>query len=241
MISNIIKATIDGLLSNWFLYGYYEHKNLEHGVLQCFLQSPSTFGVSMIPMYTVRTVLNTVSKVNIKSFTNTGIILTQKYSRFENITQSNRLFREWRDTGQWLYGVSFKGVNYYLGPGMLLDQNYKPLIMATCSIVTFKRKGVIHWYYHSPTVNLAPTLMADSVWRKFILDYFIPLCNQPIQAKRFCQSVPKNYQNVLQTVTVQIHDLSKFIVSVKTPELTEDLTEELTAEMQSLAELPQLI
>lgn len=241
MISSTIKYTIDELLSDWFLYRYYSHKNLEGSVLSHFLQSPSTFGVSMIPMHTVKTIMETASRVDMKSFTNTGIILTQGYSYFKSITQSNRFFCEWKNVKQQLRIVSFKGVIYYLGPGMLLDQNYKPLIMATCSIATFKRKGVIHWYYHSPTVNIAPILMDNPVWKKFILDYFIPLCNQPIQAKKFFQSVPKDYQNVIQTITVQIRDLSKFIVSVKTPELTEDLTEELTAEMQNLTELPQLI
>lgn len=236
-----IKTAIEGLLTSWFFGRYRGIPTGDTPILQSFLRVPNDFGVSTVPMHTLKTVAASHTKIGLKSFIETNIVLHQRYRWSMQKLRATRLFNEWRSLEAQLCPTNFKGVNYFLGPGMLLSAKFKPLIMATCSVVTFKRKGVIKWYAHSPTVNIAPELMSDSTWKKIILNYFIPLCNQPIKIKNFSSSVPETYKNTQQTINLQIHDLSQFIISIKIPELTENLTEELGTEMQSFTELPQLI
>lgn len=241
-MGDVIKTAIKEVLTDWFFYKYYNNRALENVILQGFLRTPSNFGVSSVPVHTVKIIaLSSTKKVTLKDFLETSVVLTRRYNGSKIIVKTSKLFREWGGVGQELYRVTFRGVNYYIGPGMLLTQDLKPLIMATCSVATFRKKGVVQWYTHSPTVNIAPELMSDPTWKKLIINYFIPLCNQAIQAKKFSASVPDVYKNAQQTINLQIHDLSQFIIPVKVPELTEDLTEELTTEMQNLTELPLLV
>ena len=158
------------------------------------------------------------------------------------VTNRSVLLKEWSNYSKVAQAVYLKDRLYYIGHGYLLDSKLKPLIMATYSVKEFKQKHLSRVLMHSPTLHIAPELLVDPYWKKFISECMIPTAvKNKVGLSAINFHIPKKYANVIQNTDVKVHDLSSFILSIKEPPLTMNISEELNTVTKDLTELPAVI
>lgn len=238
---------VETLISNWFGSKWYSTTNIEGSPVNgVFLKSCKYFKSVIIPAYTLSILKKDDKNDKYDTLSRSDGVLSIKYPNvinFNNV-RLNKVLKLWNSLSTYplIRRLKYRNSLYYIGPGILLDKDFNPLILATCLIDTIPNKGD-KWYVHTPSIIIHPDLINDGIWRRFILTYLMPVCRKGLllQIINLTGASPYVDNHTWQPVEVKIDYMDKFIRRIKPLDLSSDATDIVHDFVKNIKELPDFI
>jgi len=198
---------IQSLLNSWFWLRAYNTPN-NSNVSTVFLKNVKGIKEVIVPSYCCRKLFPSSERLDIIDLKNYYFLLHQ-YSLLEfPVSLLKKLVEIWLKAKSTLARINLKGETYHIGPGLILDKNFKPLMIATYSVSKFKERGETLYFKHSPSLHISPSLLSNAIWRKFIMKYIIPICSDSSVELAFVNfKVPLKHKETRQNIKIQIHNI----------------------------------
>lgn len=236
MISRNIELKIANLIDSWWgtrdvfraQYPKAEGKFLVSNRAQNTVHIP-VFNVTSCPRHSdIETVIGC----------HAAIIQSRSLLTYYSMRAITTFAERWSMASSECVKIQFKGEWFYCGYGYLCDEDMNPLIVFTVSAKRVtkadKTKAIL---YHSPTLHIAPKMLQSPIWSKYIINYFIPLCQEKHSLVKLNYHLNRKcFTN--QSIDVQVHDLSCFMLKIRQPEITDNIQELVTEAVSGIAELP---
>lgn len=236
---------VETLISNWFGSKWYSITNIEGSTVNgVFLKNCKYLKSVIIPAYTLSILKRDDKNDKYDTLSKSDRVLSIKYSDVINFnnTRLNKVIKLWDSLSiyPFIRRLKYRDSLYYMGPGILLDKDFNPLILATC-LADILPNSDDKWYVHTPSIIIHPDFINDKIWRRFILTYLMPVCRKglPLQTINLTKVFP--YAHTWQPIEVKIGYMDEFIRSVKPLDLSSDATDIVHDFVKGIKKLPDLI
>lgn len=236
---------VETLISNWFGPKWYSTTNIEGSPVNgVFLKSCKYFKSVIIPAYTPSILKKDSKNDKYDTLSRSDVVLSIKYSdviNFNNV-RLNKVLKLWNSLSTYplIRRLKYRNSLYYMGPGILLDKDFNPLILATCLADAIPNSGD-KWYVHTPSIIIHPDFINDKIWRRFILTYLMPVCRKGLHLQTINLTKVFPYAHTWQPIEIKIGYMDEFIRRVKPLDLSSDATEIVHDFVKGIKELPDLI
>lgn len=238
---------VETMISNWFRLKWYSSTNIGGSLVAgVFLKNCKYLKSVIIPVYALSVLIKDGKNNKYGILSKSDIVLSIKCPDVININNAhlNKVIKLWDSLSidPFIKRLKYRDSLYYMGPGILLDKDFNPLILATCSVDTFPNSDD-KWYAHTPSIIMHPDLINDRIWRRFILTYLMPVCRRGLllQIINLIKVSPYADNHTWQPVEIKIGYMNEFIRRVKPLDLSSDATEIVYDFVKGIKELPDLL
>lgn len=238
---------VETMISNWFGSKWHSITNIAGSLVTgVFLKNCKYLKSVIIPVYTLSILIKDDKNDKYGILSKSDRVLSIKCSDVININNArlNKVIKLWNSLSidPFIRRLKYRDSLYYIGPGILLDKDFNPLILATCLVDTLPNSDD-KWYIHTPSIIIHPDLINNRIWRRFILTYLTPVCRKglPLQIINLIKATPYTDDHTWQPVEVKIGYMDEFIRRVKPLDLSSDATEIVHDFVKGIKELPDLI
>lgn len=235
---------VETMISNWFGSKQYDITNIEGSPVNgVFLKNCKYLKSVIVPVYTLSILKKDTTNYKYDILSKYDGALSIKCPNVINFNNTclNKVIKLWNSLSV-IRRLKYRDSLYYIGPGIFLDKDFNPLILATCSMDTVSNSDD-KWYIHTPSIIIHPDLINDKIWRRFILIYLRPACKKRLPLRIInLNEIPSYVDNpTWQPVEIKISCMDEFIRRVKPLDLSSDATEIVHDFVKGIKELPNLI